>query len=226
LSEVVRTYESLDHELTPLLTVGYNRRFSPISTLMKETLRDCHDPLTMIYRINAGKVEPNSWVHDPELGGGRIVGEVCHFVDLMQFLTGAEPVEVFANALALPNTNQADPDTVAAQIRFSDGSIGTISYLATGDPGFPKERVEVFGGGMTGVIDNWRSVQISGNRKKVRQRNWVASAKGHQEELVAFVKSIQTGVASIDFRSLILTSRTTFAMQESLRSLAPVSISE
>jgi polar amino acid transport system substrate-binding protein len=227
LAIVMAAYRAVtaDNRRAPILTVGYNRRFSPISVLLKQAMSEHNVPLTINYRINAGSVPADSWIQNPDVGGGRIVGEVCHFVDFMQFLTSAEPVEVYANALAAVHAAPSDPDSLGAQIRFSDGSIGVITYVANGDPGFAKERVEVFGGGRTGVVDNWRSLQVTGQGKKVHLRSWLTSAKGHFEELVAFTKSAQTGVPAIEYRSLILTARATFAIQRSLRSGQPVSIS-
>jgi predicted dehydrogenase/threonine dehydrogenase-like Zn-dependent dehydrogenase len=216
---------STDSSNRAILTVGYNRRFSPLSIMLKQAIRKPNERLVIVYRINAGKVEANSWIQDPKIGGGRIIGEVCHFIDLMQFLTDAEPLEVFSNALQVRATGQVDPDTLSANITFSDGSIGVITYAATGDPKFPKERVEVFGGGMTGVIDNWRGLSVSGGKSSLRQRKWLTAAKGHREELEAFVNGIETGTWPIDLRSLVLTSETTFAIQRSLRTGRPVPIS-
>ncbi|MBA2733533.1 MAG: Gfo/Idh/MocA family oxidoreductase [Acidobacteria bacterium] len=208
----------------PILTVGFNRRFSPLAVELKKALRE--RPLVMNYRVNAGPIPADNWTQDPEVGGGRIVGEVCHFIDFLQYLTDSDPVEVFASALGDRNNLPADPDNLCIQLRFSDGSLGTITYIANGDPGFPKERVEVFGGGYVGVIDNWRALSVRGHGKNSSKRALLTAAKGHAEELAAFVEGIRTGQSPISFKSLALTTQATFAIQSSLREgrLVPIEI--
>src|SRR5262249_28731088 len=155
----------------------------------------------------------------------RIVGEVCHFIDLMQFLTGSLPTEVSASAAGgahLPG----DPDNLVVQLRFADGSVGSIAYVSTGDASYPKERVEVFGGGRVGVIDNWRRFEIVENGRKSGRRRLLASAKGHAEELSAFVESIRSGREAIAFASLVATTRATFAIQQAIRSGQPCPVEE
>ena len=203
------------------LLVGFNRRFSPLAVTLAERMRG--EPLVMTYRVNAGPIPATHWTQDPTTGGGRIVGEVCHFIDLMQFLTGSAPIEVCAGAaggVALPG----DPDNVLIQIRFGDGSVGSIAYVSTGDASYAKERVEVFGGGKVGVIDNWRALDIRENGRKSGKRLLLSSAKGHAEELAAFVKSIRSGVPAIAFDSLVATTRATFAVQQALRSGQPCAV--
>jgi polar amino acid transport system substrate-binding protein len=202
--------------------VGYNRRFSPLATVLKQAMHPHDGPMVINYRVNAGPVPSQSWIQDPEVGGGRIVGEVCHFVDFMRFLTDADPIEVFAQSLGSSAEPPGDPDNLCIQLRFRDGSLGILSYVATGDPAFPKERIEVFGGGLTGVIDNWRRVLVTGHGRKVRSREWLSAAKGHSEELVAFVAGIRSGAPPISFESLVLTTQTTFAIQRSLRTGRPI----
>lgn len=211
LAEVVAAHADVPDRQ---ILVGFNRRFSPLAVRLAEKMRG--EPLVITYRINAGAIPGTHWTQDPETGGGRIVGEVCHFIDLMQFLTGSDPVEVTANAAggtALPG----DPDNLLIQLRFADGSIGSIAYVSTGDGSFPKERVEVFGGGKVGVIDNWRGLEIRENGRKAGKRLYLSSAKGHAEELAAFVQSIRDGVPAIAFDSLVATTQATFAVQQALR---------
>jgi predicted dehydrogenase/threonine dehydrogenase-like Zn-dependent dehydrogenase len=206
----------------PVLMVGFNRRFSPLTVALKEALRE--RPLLLTYRVNAGPVPLNNWVHDPDVGGGRIVGEVCHFVDVMQFLTDSVPVQVFAWALGEQGDTPGEADNICLQLRFADGSVGTIIYAANGDPSFPKERLEVFGGGSVGVIDNWRKLEVRRHGKRSGQRSFFIAAKGHAEELAAFVQGIRQGQSPIPFPSLLYTTQTTFAIQRSLRHEQPISI--
>ncbi|MCH7936343.1 MAG: Gfo/Idh/MocA family oxidoreductase, partial [Proteobacteria bacterium] len=205
----------------PQLLTGFNRRFSPLARTLKDAAGEA--PLMMACRVNAGPVAADQWQQDPAEGGGRIVGEICHFVDIMQFLAGSLATEVFATAgesQRLP----ADPDNLSIQLRFENGSVGTILYVSTGDPAFPKERLEVFGGGMAGAIDNWRRLTIRGPGGNVDKRSRLESAKGHAEELAAFVNSIRSGIAAIAFEDQVATTLTTFAIQRSLRTGKPARV--
>ena len=125
-----------------LLMVGFNRRFSPQVKKIKDLLSGVSQPKAMIITVNAGHLPSAEWQHDPKIGGGRIIGEMCHFVDLMRFLVG-HPITDFGKITSKFSTQ----DTVAANLVFSDGSIGTINYFANGSKSFPKERLEVFCGG-------------------------------------------------------------------------------
>jgi predicted dehydrogenase/threonine dehydrogenase-like Zn-dependent dehydrogenase len=205
-----------------LLAVGFNRRFSPLSVALQDGLGA--GPFVMSYRVNAGPLPPNSWIADADVGGGRIVGEVCHFVDLMQFLTRSDPVEVFAWALPRSREAPGDPDDVSIQVRFAEGSVGSIMYVASSDPRFSKERLEVLGAGVVGVIDNWRSVRIHRGGRRRTRRALLGAAKGHAEELRAFVAAVESGRPPVPFVSLLLTTATTFAIQRSLREGRPIGV--
>jgi len=190
--------------------VGFNRRFSALSAELKQALTGA-GPLGISYRVNAGAVPRESWVQGEE-GGGRIVGEVCHFVDYLQFLTDAEPVEVFARAAA------AGEDTFAVTVKLSDGSIGSINYFATGDRAFPKERVEVYGGGRVGVLDDFRGLEVwrDGRRRAARRG---AQDKGFDRELGLFVAAARAGgEMPIGWRSLVLTTLATLRIVDALGS--------
>ncbi|MGB4107316.1 MAG: bi-domain-containing oxidoreductase [Alphaproteobacteria bacterium] len=193
---------------------GFNRRFSPLAKRLKDEMSGAR--LVMQYRVNAGFIPGSHWHQDTESGGGRIIGEVCHFIDTMQCICGADPLTVEAKALTDGNS-PSDPDNIIVTISFSDGSIGTIAYIASGDPGFPKERLEVFGGGRVGVIDNWRKLRVQGYGRKITQRCWLQAEKGHAQEMVAFIEGIRKGEPAISFESQVLTTLATFAIQESLR---------
>ncbi|HEX8903703.1 MAG TPA: bi-domain-containing oxidoreductase, partial [Longimicrobiaceae bacterium] len=159
LAEVLAAQE----ESGGVLAVGFNRRFSPLAEEVRRAFTPGL-PLAIQYRVNAGAIPRASWIHDPEDGGGRIIGEVCHFVDLCQFLADDIPVEVFAHALEGPEGGLHD--TVTITLRFAKGSIASIAYFATGDKSFAKERVEVFGGGTLAVLDDFREVTISRGGKR------------------------------------------------------------
>ena len=126
----------------PILMVGYNRRFSPLAQRMKEAFGT--GPMSMLYRINAGYISADTWIQDTEFGGGRIIGEVCHFVDFLTFMNGSPPISVYAAAMTYPSNSN---DTLNVSLRYENGSIGTISYFANGDKSMPKEKIEIFTNG-------------------------------------------------------------------------------
>ena len=204
------------------LFVGFNRRFSPLARRAKEFLADRRVPLSILYRVNAGPIPREHWIQDPQEGGGRIVGEVCHFIDLMQFWIGAPPVSVFAEAVAGRSHQIVDEDSVFITLRFADGSNGCIAYLAQGDKTLPKERVEIFGAGKSMVIDDFRraSLYCNSREEQVKLRN---QDKGQAEEVRAVCAAVlKGGPAPISLNELAATTRTTFRILDSLKSSQPV----
>ncbi len=142
-------------------TVGYNRRFSPFGLALKGHFDPVKEPLLCTYRVNAGKLPLDHWVQDPEQGG-RLLGEVCHFVDFLIFMTDSHPVEV--SALALPDGGRYRQDNLVLSLRFGDGSAASVVYGASGDRGMGKERVEILGGGRSGILDDFRKVCVVSGR--------------------------------------------------------------
>jgi len=174
------------------------------------------------YRINAGFLPKDHWTHDPVEGGGRIIGEVCHFIDTIQYLSNGEPASVFAQSLSLGGV-RTQSDNVAVTIRFSNGSVGVITYLANGDSAVPKERIEIFSGGKTAVVDNFKRLETyHGGSKKVYET--LAVEKGHKAEVEKFISSIHLANDLIPFESLVATTRATFKIIESLESGLPVEL--
>ena len=197
-----------------LLMVGFNRRFSPLAQQLVDFLKDRSEPVHIHYRINAGYLPPSHWTQDPAVGGGRIVGEGCHFVDFITFLVGAVPVSVTAHAL--PDGGKYSEDNVSMVFTFPDGSIGVVDYLANGDKSLPKERVEAFCAGRVAVLDDFRVLEMiqDGRRKK----NKIAQDKGWKEEWRAFARAIREGGdPPIPYEQLVGVTSATFAAQESLR---------
>ncbi|HYV00064.1 MAG TPA: bi-domain-containing oxidoreductase, partial [Pyrinomonadaceae bacterium] len=142
------------------LLVGFNRRFSPLAARAREFFANRQAPLSIVYRVNAGRIPREHWTQDPNEGGGRIIGEICHFIDLMQFITGATPKNVFAEPVAGGLGNIVREDSVFITLQFEEGSNGVIAYLAEGDSSLPKEHIEIFGEGKTFVIDDFRSAKL------------------------------------------------------------------
>ena len=174
------------------LLVGFNRRFAPLAVEMKRLVQARSEPLSMIYTINAGAVPANHWVHDPASGGGRIIGEGCHFIDFLLFLAGSPIVGVEARMMGRSAGLSVQQDKMTILLDFADGSTGVVHYLANGSKRFPKERIEVFSQGRILVLDNFRRLQGYGWPKFRNQWLW-RQDKGHAAELQAFLARIQTG---------------------------------
>jgi predicted dehydrogenase/threonine dehydrogenase-like Zn-dependent dehydrogenase len=202
---------------TGRLMVGFNRRFSPLAHRAKEFFAGGGTPLSILYRVNAGRLPKEHWLQDSQQGGGRIVGEVCHFIDLMQFLIGAPPVSVFAESVSAKTDKIIDADSVFITLRFADGSNGSIAYLSEGDRGLPKERVEIFGGGKSFVLDDFRRAFIyrDGREEQITLR---AQDKGQHDQVRAVCACVlEGGAAPISLEELAITTRTTFRILDSLR---------
>ncbi|MFZ5878178.1 MAG: bi-domain-containing oxidoreductase [Chloroflexota bacterium] len=207
--------EQLQNTPSGLLTVGFNRRFAPLAQSLSSFLFHRKEPMHVHYRVNAGYIPLNHWTHDEVLGGGRIIGEGCHFVDFITFLVGVAPVRVTAQAL--PNGGKYREDNVSMTFTFPDGSIGVVDYLANGDKSFPKERVEVFCGGSIAILDDFVSLMTIRDGKKKEERK--AQDKGWKAEMEAFAKAIRAGgAAPIPYEQLIGVTQATFAAVESIRS--------
>jgi len=218
LSAIRKQLQKTDH---CLLMTGFNRRFSPLAQQLQSQISNLQEPKFVHYRINAGLLPLNHWAQDPEIGGGRIIGEACHFIDFITFLVGAPPVSVTAHAL--PDKGKYRQDNVSMTFTFPDGSIGVVDYFANGDKSFPKERVEVFCGGQIAVLDDFVSLQTVKDGKKKEVKG--AQNKGWVDEWKAFAKSIREGgEPPIPYEQLIGVTRSTFAAVESLRTQESISI--
>ncbi len=194
------------------LMVGFNRRFAPHAVTLKKQWHT--GPLSMIYRINAGTVPPDNWIQDRQLGGGRIIGEACHFIDFLTWLCVAHPTRV--HAVALPDPDGLN-DTVSIHLEFSNGSIGTICYLANGARELPKEYVEVHGAGATGIVRDFKTLEIYSGGRPYRKKSLVQD-KGQAGMVQAFVERIQQGGPPlIPAEEIFTVTRATFAVLESLK---------
>lgn len=211
LDEIMRILESSEN----LLMVGFNRRFAALSKALKEFIEPIQGPKVMTYRINAGPLPANHWLYDPHEGGGRIIGEVCHFIDYLTYLADSTPVKVRATGAG--SDTPANDENVIITLNYADGSIGSISYLATGDRSFPKERVEIFGGGRVAVLDDFRTLELVSDGRKAKRRSRLRQDKGHKAEWEAFVNAIRMGgPPPIPYDDLISTTRASFAAVKSL----------
>jgi len=214
LRSIIRAYLGIPPSARPALMVGFNRRFAPMIMRMKSFLAPISEPLALHYRVNAGYLPPDHWVNDREQGGGRILGEVCHFVDLLMFLAGSPIAEVEARAVG--NAGRYSGDNVLVSLRFANGCEGTISYLANGDRSFSKERIEVFGGGVVAVLEDFRRLElVRDGRKETVHSRW-SQDKGHRGEWAAFAESVQKqNEAPIRFDDIVCSTLATLRINES-----------
>ncbi|MFP4474791.1 MAG: bi-domain-containing oxidoreductase [Desulfatibacillaceae bacterium] len=203
----------------PGLMVGYNRRFSPFARRLRETLGTA--PAAVLFRVAAGAIPADSWVQDPETGGGRILGEVCHFVDFVGYLCGSRPVSVHAAVLPDPENLM---DSVCVNLTYENGSVGQIAYLANAAAGMPKERIEVHAGGLSAVVDDFRAMRMFGARGE-RKMTRPVQDKGQKTEVARFVEAVQKcGPMPIGFQDLLDTSRVTFAILDSLKKRSDITL--
>jgi predicted dehydrogenase len=207
-----------------VLQVGFNRRFAPTYLELKARFASTRRraPLMMAYRVNAGAVAPTSWVVDPLQGGGRLIGEVCHMLDLLVDLSGAPVTSVYTQPIAAGSA-----DDVLLTLSFGDGSIGTIVYASGGDRSLPKEQLEVLGGGQAAVLDDFRTLRLhAGGRESRIGGRLPRQDKGHSAELAAFLQAVRSGGTSpVDPRQAAHVTRVTFAAVESARTGLPVALS-
>ncbi len=207
-----------------LLMVDFNRRFAPTVVAARDFFRERGQPLVLQYRVNAGPIPPGSWIHDPASGGGRIIGEVCHFVDLAAFLVGAEVVRLTAQSVAEARAPLRNDDQVALTLQHADGSLSSLLYTSGGDPALPKERIELHAGGASGLIDDFKVFEGTRGGRTVRSRS-LTKDKGHRGALEAFVAAVRAGGPSpTPLRGLVSVTLATFFAQEALGTLAPVEL--
>lgn len=221
LSEVVGAWRATGGKAR--LMVGFNRRFAPLAEPLRQFVADGGEPAVVHYRVNAGALPLDHWVHDPNDGGGRIIGEVCHFVDFISFITGELPVRV--SAFGAEDGTRYREDNVHVSLALSGGSTAVVTYAASGDRATGKERCEVFTGGGTAVLDDYRSLELTRGGKTKRHKGGMKQDKGHAGEWTAFAQALKgTGPTPISMESIVATTLATFGAVESLRTGNPVTI--
>ncbi len=215
LTLVASAYEEARKTGDVKFMVGFNRRFSQLVVKTKAFFDDV-SPKMIFYRVNAGPLPLSHWTQDEVDGGGRIIGEGCHFLDTATYLTGdAMPRSVFARSISTGRADTVDRDTVSITVDYEDGSVATIMYIANGDKTLPKEEIQVFSNGRTAIMKNFTELELWSGGGKPKTES--GSGKGHAEEVKAFLKSLgASGEAPIPFDSLMATTLVTFAARESL----------
>jgi predicted dehydrogenase/threonine dehydrogenase-like Zn-dependent dehydrogenase len=222
LAEVQRAYRASTKNRRLHLTVGFNRRYSrPVKAIL-EFFAERREPLVMVYRVNAGVLPPEHWVHDPAQGG-RIIGEGCHFIDTMSAAAGAPVVSVSASALDGSTGHQGLAENVLITATFGDGSVGTLVYHANGAPGLGKEYLEVHGGGRTAILEDFRTVTLYDQRSTKRLK--FDGTKGHSEEVREFLDVLAGKVEpTLTVESILNTTTTTFRALEALRTRTTLTV--
>jgi len=217
----IYVYNSQNHN-SQLLMVGFNRRFSPCTKRIKGLLLNRKEPLCMSMIVNAGFIPSDHWTQDPEVGGGRIIGEACHFIDLLRFIADS-PIDT-VHAISTSGHPSTDSDKMVIMLTFKDGSIGTVHYFANGSKEYPKEKLEIFCERKTILLNNFKSVRAYGFGKRANLRLW-RQDKGHENEIKAFLSAIEEGKnAPIPFDEIINVTLATFAAVESARDGNPIKV--
>jgi len=210
--EEIETIKSAVEKSGKIVTVGFNRRFSPFSIAAKELL-DNNTPIQIIATMNAGFIPDNSWVHDMESGGGRIIGEACHYIDLISFLTGSHVEKVIMNAMG--NSAAANTDNASILLKYKNGSSGVINYFSNGSKSYPKEKIEIYSQQKNILIDNFRSAEFFGYSKSKMKKT---QDKGHKEQFTQWNELLKNGGQSlIPFDEIYNTSRAAILAVESLK---------
>jgi len=226
LNQILETYSDIRNSKSPisLLMVGLNRRFAPLMQEVKKVFLGRNTPLVMNYRVNAGYIPEDHWTQDPEIGGGRIIGEVCHFIDLFQFLTDSTPKVVFAQSISGNLGKYLATDNLCLVINFEDGSIGNILYTTKGTRAFSREKLEIFGEDSVAVVEDFRKTLLvrDGKTKKVKRWN---QDLGYLNELRHFLGKEKSGgdIGKL-FTSSVYTTVATFKALESLQEGVPINI--
>ena len=209
--------QQLESGKSARIMVGFNRRFSPQVQKMKQLLSTISEPKSFIMTMNAGHIPEDHWTQDIDAGGGRIIGEACHFIDLMRFLCGSEIVSVQARRMGDTDAVAVTEDKAAIILGFADGSFGTIHYLANGAAAFPKERVEVFAAGKVLQLDNFRKLKGFGFKGFNKMNLWQQD-KGQKSCAAEFLNSIEEGIAApISAEELFEVAKVTIDIAEQLR---------
>ena len=226
LKDIQSVYSTLNTQhSTLILMVGFNRRFSPAARFLKDFFSEVSSPLTVSIRFNAGVIPPDHWTQDEASGGGRIIGEASHAMDLATYLTGSLPVRVFAESVGGSSAPSITDDQCFITLRHGNGSVSNIAYWAGGDKAFPKERVEVAGGGKIAVIDDFRELHTCANGKMKKARLG-RQDKGHRSEIEAFVNALANGDPSpIPWDEIYTTTLASILAVRSIREGIPFDLS-
>ena len=218
LEKVIESYKKTRGENNPILMIGFNRRFAPHIQKMKSLLESINEPKSFVITVNAGQIPADHWTQDTDVGGGRIIGEGCHFIDLMRFLVGHPISKIKTTMIGSSSDVDVRNDKVTFTLTFTDGSFGTVHYLANGHKSFPKERMEVFCGGRILALDSFRVLRGYG-WPGFKTMRLLRQGKGHNEEINKFFKAVKKGKSSpIPAEEIFEVTRVSFEIEEDLNS--------
>jgi len=219
LKELEQISKALIKSNEKQLMVGFNRRFSPLTDWIKERLPD--GPMSILYRINAGFIPADSWIQDPEIGGGRIIGEICHFIDYLTYISSSLPVRIYASSIPDPfNFN----DTINLTLEFENGTSGIIAYYANGSSKLNKEYIEIFSSGIIGTIDNFKEARTISN-KKIERKKLLNQDKGQKNMISRFMKSLVVENSPlIPFEEIYAITKSSILAQSSLSKHQPIEL--
>ena len=209
----------------PYLTVGFNRRFAPMAVQLKKYFSGSSEPFYVHYRVNAGFIPASHWLHDPDQGGGRLIGEACHFIDFICFITEQIPESV--KATSLPDQGKYSSDNFVLTITFKDGSVGTVAYMSNGNKRFAKEYIEVFNNGKIGILNDFRTLELVDENRIIRDKSRFRQDKGHQTAWKSFIDTVKSGGKEpIPYSQLLYSSYTALAANQALLTAKEVDIEE
>lgn len=215
--EKVYFSKSKDENVQLSLMVGFNRRFAPLALEVKKKLAPL--PLSMIYRINSGEIPIDSWIQDSEIGGGRVIGEVCHFIDFLTWINGSLPTTIFASAM---KTESNKNDTVVINISFKNGSVGSINYFSNGSKSLPKEYIEVYQSNTSYIIKDFKELEVWGKSKSTRKM--INQDKGQSTMVHNFIESLKTSKSLIPSEEIFKVTSATFKVLESIKTSQSIQI--
>jgi predicted dehydrogenase len=220
--ELARIRATVERRPGQLVLVGFNRRFAPLAGRLREFV-ETGEPRLLTYRVNAGYLPPDHWTQDPAQGGGRLLGEGCHFLDFANWVQGEAPSVVFVQAT--DDAGKYRQDNFVVTLTYPSGGVATIVYASNGDKAAGKERVEVFSGGRLAVLDDYRTLELHRGGRVARIRERLKADKGHAAECAAFIESLRTGGdAPIPWAEIVGSTQAALAAAESLASGAPVAV--
>lgn len=212
LNQIKTEYDKLKEKI--IIQVGFNRRFSSLIRKMKDLIKD--NRVAINYRINAGIIPLDSWIQDRQIGGGRIIGEVCHFIDTCSYLIGSQSVSVYSSCIEHDDNSIPNEDNISINLKYENGSIAQITYYAFGNNQMPKEYLEVFFRNVSMQMDNFRKLTVFWGNKKIKVKN-SNQDKGFKKEFEKFFHSIKTNDPCIPFESIYKTTMATFMIFRSLK---------
>jgi predicted dehydrogenase/threonine dehydrogenase-like Zn-dependent dehydrogenase len=222
-NQVIDIAKNMETNVDLKLLVGFNRRFAPLTQHMKRFFLNHEEPMSIHYRINAGTLPDTHWLKEAEVGGGRIVGEGCHFIDFMTYMVGSAPIAV--SAAEIQKAGATDHENVIATYYFADGSIGVMSYLANGDKSMPKENIEIFMGGKSAVLNDFRSLKLYHKGFARSYKSYFRQDKGQNNMWKTFLNSInQKTPAPIPYKDLYQVTLTSLYTLKALETGQKISI--